>query len=413
MKTQPSPSTACSPIVRPRDGFVLVLDVGTTGIKAFVFDGSCRMLAKAYRAIGKRRPRAGWVEQDPRELVTASRRVLREAVAASGIPADAILGVGITNQREATVLWDARTGKPAYPVIGWEDARTAAACRALRRTNGRRVQSLTGLPIDAYFSASKIRWALDRVPAAKRLANEGRIAFGTIDAWLLFNLCAERPRVTDETNAARTLLYNIRTRSWDGELLAVFGVPADVLPVVLPSRSRFGTLAPSVLGHAIPVVAVCGDQQSSAYACARVARAGARPTKVTYGTGSFVVQTVGRTFVTRPGFVTTLVPGRRGSVFALEAKVEGSGEAVASRLDDPAALARYLKSLAKKISAVIARLPYRPSRVVADGGAARDGIVVGFQRDASGIPTCLLEPYDGTALGTALLAWDALAPRRG
>ncbi|NBS41607.1 hypothetical protein EBS80_03020, partial [bacterium] len=307
---------------------------------------------------------------------------------------------------------DARTGKAAYPVIGWEDARTAEDCRTLRRKSGRAVQARTGLPIDSYFSASKIRWAIDRVPAVKRLAKDGRLAFGTIDSWLLFHLCAERPRVTDETNASRTLLFNIRTRSWDGELLAVFGIPADVLPVVLPSRAAFGTLAASVVGRAIPVVAVCGDQQSSAYACARVPGAGARPTKVTYGTGSFVVQTTGRRFAAHPGFFTTLVPGKRGSVFALESKVEGSGETVAALLDDPAGLARYLKSLAKKIRAKLARLPRRPTRVVVDGGVARDGIVVGFQRDASGMRTCLLHPYDGTALGAALLAWDALPDRR-
>lgn len=411
MKIQKPSSNSCSPSIRPRDGAVLVLDVGTTGIKAFVFDGSCRILAKAYREIGKARPRRGWVEQDPSELLRASKRVLREAVRKSGVPVASIRGFGLTNQREATVLWDRRTGKAAYPVIGWEDARTAAACRALRRQHGRLVLDRTGLPIDSYFSASKIRWALDRVPAVKRLAKDGRLAVGTIDAWLLSHLCAERPHVTDETNASRTLLFNIRTRSWDGELLAVFGVPAEVLPVVLPSRAAFGTLAPSVLGRAIPVVAVCGDQQSSAYACSRVPRAGAHPTKVTYGTGSFVVQSVGSRFEARPGFFTTLVPGKRGSVFALEAKVEGSGEAVAALLGDPSALSAYLKSLAKKISAKLARLPYVPSRVVVDGGAARDGIVVAFQRSASGIPTCLLEPYDGTALGTALLSWDSTAGR--
>lgn len=409
MKTQAPSFKTCSPRVEPQDGFALVLDAGTTGIKAFVFDGRCRVLASAYRAIAKTRPRRGWVEQDPAEILKASVAVLRDAVKRSNVSPSSIRGMGITNQREATVLWDRKTGTPVYPVIGWEDARTKRVCRSVPTHAAKRIREATGLPVDPYFSASKIGWILDHVPGARERANEGRLAFGTVDAWLIWNLCENRPHLTDETNAARTLLYDIRTRRWDTSLAELFHVPSSVLPSVHPSRAYFGSLDKTILGRSVPLVAVCGDQQASTYAAIRSSPPRApNPTKVTYGTGTFVAQVSGRTFPSHASFVTTLVPDRRGTSFALESKIEGSGETVARLLERPARLRAYLKKLAGKVDDSLRRLPKRPKQVIADGGIARDGIVVELQERISGIPTYLQSPYGGTALGAALLVWDAL-----
>jgi len=394
--------TTCSLRVAAHNGAVLVLDAGTTGVKAFVFDGECKILAKAYKQISKTRPQTGWVEQDPREIVRASLAVMRQAVKKSGLEAKQIRGFGITNQREATIVWNKRTGKPIYPVIGWEDARTKALCRTIDKTDGKKIRELTGLPVDSYFSATKIRWMLDHVPTKQPLA------FGTIDSWLLYNLCNDRPHVTDETNASRTLLFNIRTRRFDDQLLHTFDVPRDLLPTVLPSRAAFGVLDKKILGTRIPVVAVCGDQQSSLYAASRARGVGARTTKITYGTGSFVMQNVGKKFLFHPPFFTTLTPGIRGTDFAVETKVEGSAMKVAGLLQNPKGLKTYLHALAKKIDQSIQQLPTKPSMIVADGGVARDGIVVEEQQKISDVRVCLQQTFDGTALGTALLVWDAL-----
>ncbi len=387
---------------------MLVLDAGTTGIKAFVFDGGCRVLAKAYKKISKARLRLGWVEQDPREMVRVSKRVMREAVKQSGKSLEEIRGFGITNQREATVLWNRKTGKSVYPIIGWEDARTKLYCHEIEKKVGERVRELTGLRVDSYFSASKIRWILDNVPDARRLLEDSRLAFGTIDSWLIWNLCAGHPHVTDETNASRTLLYNIQERKWSDLLTDTFGVPQSVLPDVYPSRANFGVLAKDIVGTEVPVLAVCGDQQSSLYAASMARGIGKNATKITYGTGSFVMQDVGKKFKSRKQFFTTLTPGARGTNYALETKVEGTGESVASVLDDPNALRKFLKSLARKVDTQIRKLPIKPKMIVADGGAARDGIVVEMQSDISGVPVCLQQTFDGTALGTALLVWDQI-----
>lgn len=404
----PKPSfKTCSPHVEPQKGSVLVLDVGTTGIKAFVFDGTCRVLAKSYRKISKTRPRRGWVEQDPAEILRASVAVIRRALRDSKITPSTIRGVGITNQREAAVLWDKQTGKPAYPIIGWEDTRTRAFCRSFSKQDQQTVREATGLPIDSYFSASKIHWILDHVPEARKLMDAGRLAFGTIDSWLLWNLCDGRPHVTDETNAARTLLFNIRSRHWDKALLRLFGIPVSVLPTALRSRSHFGALKEDVIGSPIPVLAVCGDQQASTYAAIRSASS-SHAVKVTYGTGVFVVQVLGGRFATHPPFITTLVPDIHGTSFAVEGKVEGSGESVEQLLQNPVKLRAFLRRLAVKADGYIKQLPRKPQGIVIDGGIARDGIIVELQERVSGTPTCLQATYDGTALGTALLVWDAL-----
>jgi len=384
-----------------KNSYVLVLDVGTTGIKAFVFDEQCQVKAKAYKKISKNRPRKGWVEQDPREILRVSRFVLRRAIKDSRVDPKQILGMGITNQREATVVWNRKTGKPVYPVIGWEDDRTRAFCTKLKKSHGRSIRERTGLTVDPYFSASKVRWILQNV-------SKKDLAFGTLDSWLIWNLCEDHPHVIDETNASRTLLFDIRKRKWSDELLELFEVPKDILPQVLPSRAFFGKMRKEVLGFGCWVLAVCGDQQASAYAAIRSQPASRKNiTKITYGTGVFVVQTI-RNFILSSDFFTTLVPTRKGVGFALEGKIEKSGEKVTSLLSSPNKLRAYLRSLALDVDRLIKKLPTRPNELVVDGGSARDGIVTLIQQEVSHIPVFQQTNYDGTALGTALLVWDSI-----
>ncbi len=381
--------------------FVAVLDVGTTGIKAFVFDGQCQVKAKAYKKIKKVRPRKGWVEQDPSEILRVSRFVLRRAIKDSNVEPKKILGIGITNQREATVVWNSKTGRPVYPVIGWEDDRTRAFCAKLKKKHGRFIRERTGLTADAYFSASKIRWILQNVSGKD-------LVFGTLDSWLIWNLCEDHPHVTDETNASRTLLFDIHKRKWSRELCELFDVPKNILPRVLSSRAKFGKMKKEVLGFGCWVLAVCGDQQASAYAAIRsqpVSRSNI--TKVTYGTGVFVVQMI-KKFILHKNFFTTLVPDRKGISFALEGKIEKSGEKVTSFLSSPAKLRACLLSLAKDVDRLIKKLPIRPKELVVDGGITRDGIVTLIQQEVSDIPVFQQTNYDGTALGTAILVWDSI-----
>lgn len=405
MSTQKPSFTICSLLrTTHKKGYVLVLDVGTSSVKAFVFDGDCQILAKVSKVLGKLHPRRGWVEQDPEEIIRMSTSVLRAVVKKSGVDVKQIRAMGITNQREATVMWDRRTGKPLYPVIGWEDTRTRSFCRGFSKEQITFIQQWTGLVVDAYFSASKIRWLLSRVPGARALAEEGYLACGTIDSWLLWKLCEGHPHVTDETNASRTLLFDIRKRLWHPTLLSFFDVPRNILPHVFSSRASFGILSTSVLDHAIPIRAICGDQQASSYAAMHGHRIRPGLTKVTFGTGVFLVQMLGHSFRLHPSFMTTLVPSpNAGAMFALEGKIEGSAARVNELLRQKQSLVLYLTSLAKKVKTQIDLLPTRPRRIVVDGGVARDGIVVEMLQQMTGIQTCLQPTFDGTALGIALL----------
>ena len=389
-------------------GFVCVLDVGTTGIKAFVFDEHLSVRAKAYQKIKKVSPKNGWVEQDPQEILRVSKQVLKRAVQDSGVKTRMIKAVGITNQREATMLWDQKTGKPVYPVIGWEDTRTRAHCVSLRKTFQDDVRKQTGLSIDPYFSASKIQWILSNVDRAKRLLENNQLLFGTLDTWLLWNLCEGRPHQTDQTNASRTLLFDIQRKTWSQELLELFAIPASILPTVVSPRSRFGVINKELLGVRIPVLAVCGDQQASTYAAMRAQPTSRQSvTKVTYGTGVFLSQVIGKTFKLQKSFFTTLVPAvGKGVSFALEAKVEGSGKGVDKVLGDVPKMLRFFSRLVKKVDGLIQQLPTKPKDIVVDGGIARDGYIVEIQQEQTKIPACLQSTYDGTALGCALLVWD-------
>ncbi len=399
--------------------YVLVLDVGTTGTKCFVFcekqaSSSKKMelhiLAKAYLTYPVRSPKRGWVEQDPLRMLKACERVIQDAVTDAGIDPANIESFGLTNQRETTILWDSTTMKPVYPAIVWEDDRTARGIEGKRKAaSGKRdiekmVREKTGLALDPYFSASKIEWILANVPATKELADVGRLRFGTVDAWLLANLCVGNPHETDETNAARTLLFNIRTKSWDEDLCALFSIPLRILPAVLPPHADFGALRPGILGCPIPVRAVIGDQQSSMYAAISSARSKkASTTKVTYGTGTFVMQLLGDRFATRKNFFTTLVPINGRTAYALEAKVGVSGPEVSKRLKDDDALTAYLERLAKQVDRHLKLLPVKPKEIFIDGGITRSPLLAPIQRKVSGIRIKPLATYDGTALGVGMM----------
>lgn len=381
----------------------LVLDVGTTGVKAFVFDQHLAIKGKAYRRLKKQVPHRGWVEQSPDALLKACIAVLQEVVTQTNTRVSDCVGLGITNQRETTILWDNKTGKPVYPAIVWEDQRTKKWCRARRPSIGQMIRRKTGLELDSYFSASKIRWILDHVPSAKHLLAKDRLAFGTVDTWLLWNLCQNHPHLTDETNAARTLLFSLKTRQWDNDLLNAFTVPASLLPNVLPSKSLYGKLDPAILGQALPVGAICGDQQASMYAAMGLQGSAKRTTKATYGTGIFVMQSLGKQLTINPSFFTTLLPSQEDPSYVLEAKIEGAAKAVDRSLKHPESLQRCLLGLAKKVDLLIRKLPHAPDRLIIDGGITRDGLIAEIQSRVSGIPVIAQPVFDGTALGVARL----------
>jgi glycerol kinase len=306
---------------------VLAIDQGTTGSRAIVFDRHGRAVASAYEEFPQYFPRPGWVEHDPEEIWRSVYRTVQKALA--DVPGRAIAAIGITNQRETTVVWDRRTGRPVTRAIVWQCRRTAGRCRELRARKGleRLVRERTGLPIDAYFSATKLEWILDR-GGLRRRAEAGRLAFGTTDSWVLWKLTGGGSHATDPTNASRTMLYNIRRLAWDDDLLGLFGVPRAVLPEVRPSSGEFGlTVRWGRLPAGVPVMGVAGDQQAALFGQAGF-RSGA--IKNTYGTGAFILLNTGRKPVaSRHGLITTVACGPGGkAAYALEGSVFVAGAAV-------------------------------------------------------------------------------------
>lgn len=402
----------------PHRGNILILDLGTSAAKAFVFDPDLRVLSRMRLPVGRRSPRRGFVEQDPLELVSASRRALRLAVRKSGMPLRSFAGLGLTNQRETAVFWDKSTGKPVYPAIVWEDSRTQAYCDKLsaRPALRRMIRGKTGLEPNPYFSAPKAKWVMDRVPAARRLAEEGSLLFGTVDSWLMWSMLEGRPHLTDATNASRTLLFNVRDLNWDLELVDLFGLADLELPEVRPSASRFGVLRREILGAPLPLLSVCGDQQASLFA-AGLAKG---TVKITYGTGAFVSYVLGGKFSLRPLFFTTLAPFAatprtglaplpRRPVYALEAKVGSCGKRVEAALGDGAKMAKTVGEIVRQTARLVRRMPGRPRRIVIDGGVTQYRPLAEMLRQAAGGPVKRQKIYDGTALGAAMLARRAPA----
>ncbi len=308
--------------------YLLALDQGTSSSRSIVFDAQGRILAMEQEELTQYYPQPGWVEHDPLEIWRTQLATARAVLAKAGISAQQVHAIGITNQRETTVVWNRKTGQPIYKAIVWQDRRAEPACAALReRGMAQTIRQKTGLLVDAYFSGTKLQWILDTVPDARAQAARGELAFGTVDSWLLWQLTNGRVHATDVSNAARTMLFNVHSNTWDLELLQALNIPEDLMPQVLPSAAHFGDIDPGLLGHTIPVGGMAGDQQSALFgqACFSAGMA-----KNTYGTGCFMLMHTGTQFQTSTnGLITTSAaqPSARPE-FALEGSVFVGGAVV-------------------------------------------------------------------------------------
>ena len=303
--------------------YILALDQGTTSSRALVFDKQGRIHGSAQHSFRQIYPQPGWVEHDPREIASSQLGVMVEAMVSSSVSPDEIDSIGITNQRETTIVWDRRTGKPICNAIVWQCRRTASLVETLCGDSSvaAMVRKKNGLIPDAYFSASNIRWILDHVEGALNLAEEGRLAFGTVDSWLIWCLTSGSVHATDVTNASRTMLFNIHTGQWDNELLDLFNIPCSMLPEVRPSSADYGTTSYPGLPEGIPIRGVAGDQQAALFGqcCFESGRA-----KNTYGTGCFMLMHTGNVAVeSSHGLVSTIAASAPGSS-CLEYALEGS-----------------------------------------------------------------------------------------
>jgi glycerol kinase len=441
---------------------ILALDQGTTSSRAIVFDAKGAILAVAQKEFTQVFPRPGWVEHDAEEIWVTQVTVAREALARAGVQARNVAAIGITNQRETTVVWERKTGRPLCNAIVWQDRRTAAACDALKaRGLETRVTGKTGLVLDPYFSGTKLAWILDNVPGARAAAEGGRLAFGTVDSWLVWKLSGSAAHVTDVTNASRTLLYDIHAGSWDEELLEIFRVPRAVLPEVRPSSGLAATTAGDALAARTPIAGIAGDQQAALFGQRCVAPG---MIKNTYGTGCFMLMHTGTTPArSRNKLLTTAACGTgaareyalEGSVFVAGAVVQwlrdglgiirdsGDVEALATSVPDnggiyfvPAfaglgsphwdAYARgAIVGLTRGTSAghiaraALEAIAYQTADVLTamqsdsgiglkelrvDGGAARNDTLMQFQADLLGVSVVRPRVTETTALGAAYLA---------
>jgi len=440
--------------------YILALDQGTTSSRAIVFDRAGAVVSTAQQEFRQIFPTPGWVEHDPQEIWATQAQVAAEALKRAQLTAHDIAAIGITNQRETVVVWDRETGRPICNAIVWQDRRTAVACDRLRaRGKQPLIRKKTGLVIDAYFSATKLQWILDNVPGARARARAGRLAFGTVDAWLIWNLTGGRQHVTDASNASRTMLFNIHTGQWDAELLKLFGVPPSMLPEVRASSEVYGET--HLFGAPIRIAGIAGDQQAALFGqvCTRPGMV-----KNTYGTGCFMLMHTGtRPIVSKNNLVTTVAwrIGRRteyaleGSIFIAGAVVQwlrdGLGliassaevEALAARVTDTGGVyvvpafaglgAPYWDQYARGLiigltrgttGAHIARaalegIAYQVADVLhamerdagitlkelrVDGGAAANNLLMQFQADVLGVPVVRPTVSETTALGAAYLA---------
>lgn len=446
--------------------YLLALDQGTSSSRSIVFDTQGRIVAVAQREVPQIYPQPGWVEHDPLEIWAGQLATAREVLAKAGLTARDIRAIGITNQRETTVLWNRKTGQPVHHAIVWQDRRAEPFCAQLREDGaGDFIRERTGLVIDAYFSGNKLRWLLDNVPNARAQAERGELAFGTVDSWLIWQLTGGKVHVTDVSNASRTMLFNVHTNAWDADLLSLLDIPASLMPTVQASSSHFADIDADLLGASLPVGGVAGDQQSALFgqACFDAGMA-----KNTYGTGCFLLMHTGDAF--RPSSNGLLVTSAaqvdaqpryamEGSVFVGGAVVqwlrdglkaiEGSAEvqSLAESVPDAggvmmvpaftglgapywdadargiitgltrgtsvAHIARAaLESIAYQSTALLQAMsrdavaaggaPVSELRV--DGGACVNDLLMQFQADLLGIPVLRPEVVETTALGAAYLA---------
>ena len=441
--------------------FVLAIDQGTTGTRAILFDQSGRIAGQAYREIRQYFPRPGWVEHDPSELWHSTLHVIRIALAKSSAAASAIAAIGITNQRETVILWDRATGRPLHRAIVWQDRRTTDLCARLKRHEPA-VRRITGLVLDPYFSGTKIQWLLKHAPAIASAARRGRVAFGTVDSWLLWNLTGGKVHATDVTNASRTLLYDLSARRWSGTMLKMLDVPSEILPDVFPSNHRFAATAKvGPLPAGIPIHGIAGDQQAALFGqgCTRPGTA-----KNTYGTGCFLLMQTGQKIIhSRHGLITTAACDAQGRpAYALEGSVFIAGAAIqwlrdglkiienASQTERIARSARDTGGVyfvpafvglgaphwrpearglicgltrgtgrAQIVRAALESIAYQSDQVLramqkdsgillksmqVDGGAVKNNLLLQFQSDLSGVPVVRPRVIETTALGAAQLA---------
>ena len=307
--------------------YIAALDQGTTSSRCILFDREQNMAGMAQKEFTQFYPQPGWVEHDPMEIWSSQYGVLMEALAQSGADVRELAGIGITNQRETAVVWDKDTGKPVYNAIVWQCRRTAGLCEELKADPDftAYVKDRTGLLIDAYFSATKVRWILDNVPGARERAEEGKLLFGTVDSWLIWKLTGGKVHVTDCTNASRTMLYDIRSLRWDETICKRLGIPMSMLPQVRSSSEIYGYV--NIQGVEVPIAGIAGDQQAALFgqACFEPGEA-----KNTYGTGCFLLMNTGETpFVSKNGLLTTIAIGLNGKVsYALEGSIFVGGAVV-------------------------------------------------------------------------------------
>ena len=440
--------------------YILAIDQGTTGSTALVFDEAGKVCGRGYAEFPQHYPRPGWVEHDPEDIWRVTLRVIRRALAAAKRkPAD-LAAIGITNQRETTVLWDRKTSKPLHNAIVWQDRRTTPLCDALKADGmERKIRTATGLVVDPYFSGTKVRWLYDNVKGLRKKGD--RVAFGTIDSWLIWKLTGGRTHVTDYTNASRTLLFNIRKRCWDPELLDLLEVPQQILPEVVRSSGVVAETDRRVFGACVPIAGIAGDQQSALFGqtCFEPGLV-----KNTYGTGCFVLMYTGDKLVrSRRGLLTTIACAADGSpAYATEGSVFMAGAAVQWLRDGLKILAKSpdseklatavdsnlgvymvpafvglgapywdphargaLVGLSRGVGrehvarATLEALAYQSRDVVdtmaseagrplqglrVDGGAAANDFLMQFQADLLGVPVDRPKVIETTALGAALLA---------
>lgn len=309
--------------------YVIALDQGTTSSRAILFDREQNIIAMGQKEFPQHYPKAGYVEHDPMEIYSSQYGVMVEVLAKSNVQPEEIAAIGITNQRETTIVWDKETGRPIYNAIVWQCRRTAPLCEELKRQGLEDyIRERTGLLIDAYFSGTKIKWILDNVPGAREKAEQGQLLFGTIDTWLIWNMTQGRVHVTDYTNASRTMLFNIHKLAWDEHILSMLGIPRSMLPEVKPSSTVYGqTNIGGKGGTRIPIAGIAGDQQAALFGHLCVENGMA---KNTYGTGCFMLMNTGRTAVSsKNGLITTLACGPRGEAcYALEGSIFVGGSAI-------------------------------------------------------------------------------------
>jgi glycerol kinase len=441
---------------------LLALDQGTTSSRAIVFDAEGRELATARKELRQIFPQPGWVEHDPVEIWRDQLAVAQDALGQCGASAADIAAIGITNQRETAVLWERATGRPLHNALVWQDRRTAEACEKLKAAGAEAlVRAKTGLVLDPYFSATKLAWLLDRVPGARDRARRGELAFGTVDSWLAWNLSGGRLHVTDPSNASRTALFDIHAGDWDDELLALFGIPRELLPRVVRSSALCGETVPDLFGAAIPIGGMAGDQQAALFgqACH-----GEGMAKNTYGTGCFLLMHTGqRAVASNNGLIATCAAqtgeareyALEGSVFIAGAVVQwlrdGLGlvrqasdiEALAASVPDAggvvfvpafaglgaphwnphvrgtlagltrgtgaahiarAALEAIAFQSAELVQAMEADCGRPLAELRVDGGATANKLLMQFQADLLGVPVVRPRIQETTALGAAYLA---------